>query len=261
MFKQYISSNSPAHIIIILDQSSRMSEPYCNGMTKAEYVTNQVNEFINNLILMCCNGDKIKDWFCISLVSHSNNQARIIESKYLSEIANNPLKTKKINKKVSDGIGGLVEIEVERVEYIEVVCTGESCLVSAFKCTQDLILGWAKKKTHLSTLIINMSGGYSSEWEITNNIIEDIKSITFNDEQPFLFNLLLDNYSNILDFPSLVEIYDKSFTNQLYFGWSSFMSKQMSDSCKRYEFNVRQGSKLYSNIGIDKVLNLINVGS
>jgi len=59
MFKHYISSPYPAHIVIIIDQSSRMSEPYSKGKTKAEYVADDINNFINDLIFMCCVGDKI----------------------------------------------------------------------------------------------------------------------------------------------------------------------------------------------------------
>lgn len=261
MFKHYISSQYPAHIIFIIEQSSIMSKPYFNGKTKAEYTTDEVNHFICNLILTCCASDRIKDWFYISVISHYDNNVKIIESKYLSEFAKNPLKIEKVNRIVSDGAGGWLEIMEEKPEYIKSMGTGISNLLSAFRQTRELILDWVNKKKYLSTLIINISCGYSSEWQMTTKVIEDIKSITLNGENPFLFNCLLDSNSSILEFPSLDIVYEKSFTHQLYFEWSSYMNEQMIDACSRYEFNVQQGGKLFSNKGISKLLNLINVGS
>ena len=57
MFKNYISSSYPAHIVMIIDQSSMMSEPYSKGKTKAEYVVDDINNFINQLIFY-------KRWNC-----------------------------------------------------------------------------------------------------------------------------------------------------------------------------------------------------
>lgn len=261
MFKHYISSPYPAHIVIIIDQSSRMSEPYSKGKTKAEYVADDINNFINDLIFMCCAGDKIKNWFYISIVGHSNNEINLIESKYLSEFADNPIRIVKAKKTVADGAGESIEIEEEKAEYINSSSKGESNLFSVFEHIQVLISDWMIQKQYLSTLIINISGGYSPEWQITTKVIEKIKKLTINGENPFLFNWLLDSNSSNLELPSLGNVYGKSFTSHLFFDWSSYMSEQMIDNCKRFGFNVHQGAKLFSNKGINIVLNLINIGS
>lgn len=261
MFKNYISSSYPAHIVMIIDQSSMMSEPYSKGKTKAEYVVDDINNFINQLIFMCCAGDNIKDWFYISIVGHSNNEIKLIESKYLSEFAENPIRIIKVKKTVADGAGGWVEIEEEKAEYINPCCEGVSNLFSAFKYIQVLISDWMNQKQYLSTLIINISGGYTAEWQMTTKVIEKIKNLKSNGENPFLFNWLLDSNSSNLEFPSLDNVYENSFTSHLFFEWSSYMSGQMIDNCKRFGFNVHQGAKLFSNKGINNVLNLINIGS
>ncbi len=259
--KNYISSSYPAHIVMIIDQSSMMSEPYSKGKTKAEYVVDDINNFINQLIFMCCAGDNIKDWFYISIVGHSNNEIKLIESKYLSEFAENPIRIVKVKKTVADGAGGWVEIEEEKAEYINPYCEGVSNLFSAFKHIQVLISDWMNQKQYLSTLIINISGGYTAEWQMTTKVIEKIKNLKSNGENSFLFNWLLDSNSSNLEFPSLDNVYENSFTSHLFFEWSSYMSGQMIDNCKRFGFNVHQGAKFFSNKGINNVLNLINIGS
>jgi hypothetical protein len=261
MFKNYISTVTPAFIVIILDQSSRMDEPFKKDLTKAEYQCKLVNEFINNLIFSNSAGDKIKDRFFISIIGHSNDNANEIRSGYLSSFADNPLRIEKVKKKVSDGIGGLVEIEIEDAIYIDEIFNGVENQLEAFILTKNKTKDWIEQKGYCSTLIVNISGGFSSCWEGTTKIVNEIKKIGETLDSPFIFNLQLDANVKELVFPNLEGIYKESFTSQLYFEWSSYVSNDIIESGLRNGLRILKCSKLYSNHNFNYILNLINFGS
>ena len=73
MFDNFPSSAQPAFLIFIIDQSEWMNEFYYSALTKADYVINQLNEIINELIYLNFNGSIIKDKLFISLLGHSND--------------------------------------------------------------------------------------------------------------------------------------------------------------------------------------------
>lgn len=261
MFSNNISSNTPVLIIIILDQSSRMAEPFKGNLTKDEYQCKLVNNFINDLIFGNSAGDKIKDRFYISIVRHNNNKASEISSGNLSTYADTPLRIEKVQKKVSDGIGGLVEIEQEVAIYIEKLASGEENLLDALNLSKELALEWFNERKYCSTLIVNISGGFASNWKEITLVVNEIKKVGEAEDSPFIFNLLLDANIKELQFPDLERIFCESFTNQLYFEWSSYVTNEIINSGLRHDLRILKCSKLYSNQTCNSILNLINFGS
>jgi hypothetical protein len=261
MFKNYISSVTPVFIIIILEQSSRMNEPFIEDLTKSEYQSKIVNEFIDNLVFSNSAGDKIKDRFYITIVSHYNSKANVITSGFLSTFADNPIRIEKVQKKVSNGVGGLVEIEEEMAIYIESLASGEENQLDAFRLSKELALGWLNERKYCSTLIVNISGGFPSNWKETTMVVNKIKKVGKNEDSPFIYNLLIDTNIKKIQFPDLEKIYCESFTNQLYFEWSSYVTNDIIESGLRYDLGISKCSKLYSNHKFNYILNFINFGS
>jgi hypothetical protein len=261
MFKNYISTVNPVYIVIILEQSSRMDEPFVEDLTKAEYQCKLVNEFINDLIFSNSAGDKIKDRFYISIISHKNSQANEISSGWLSSFANNLIRTEKTQRKVSNGVGGLVEIEVEVATYVESLAFGKENQLDAFKLSKELAFRWFNERTYCSTLIINISGGFPSNWKETTMVINAIKKVGIVDDSPFIYNLLLDTNVKKVQFPDLERICFETFTSQLYFEWSSYVTNDIIESGLRHDLKILKSSKLFSTQKINDVLNFINFGS
>jgi hypothetical protein len=273
MFDHCISSAKPVFIIIILDQSSRMAEPHNDGLSKGMYQYRLVNKFLNELIFRNAAGDKIYDRFFISIIGHGNNEANEIRSGYLSSFADAPLQTQKVKKKVSDGIGGLVEIEFEDASYIDETSNGGENQLAAFMLTQKKVKEWIDQRGYCSTLIVNISGGFPSLWKEATIRINDIKSMANNSNRLLIFNLLLDTNNRNLVFPTLEEVAQVSFTNLLYFEWSSYFNcpiepktrlqnklvNNLSDS--DIFLNDLNTKKMFSNCQLLEILNYIYIGS
>ena len=159
------SSATPGYIIFLVDQSGSMGEDYTGGKNKAEFTALVINRTINELIFTNSAGDKIKERVFISIIGYGGkggNSVDDIRSDYLSAFADSPLRVEKIKKKVSDGAGGLVEIEEEMAMYVEPTCprNGLTPMAEALDFAKQLIEGWiTKKPDNPAPVIINVSDG------------------------------------------------------------------------------------------------------
>lgn len=250
-----------------------MAELFKDGLSKSMYQCHLVNKFINELIFRNVAGDKIKDRFFISIIGHSNDNAHEIRSGYLSAFADSPLRIEKVKKKVSDGIGGLVEIEIEDAIYVDGIFNGVENQLEAFILTQNKIKDWIQQKGYCSALIVNISGGYTSDWKEVTIRINDMKAMVNNSDRLFFFNLLLDSNNRNLLFPTLEEIAQVSFANLLYYEWSSYFNFPIEPKTRLHNklahnlydldifVNELNTKKMFSNYHLLEILNYIYLGS
>ena len=138
------SSATPGYIICLVHQSGSMSEPYAEGKNRAEFTALVINATINELVNTNMDGEEVKDRVFISMIGYggsSNLSVDDIRSDYLSSFANSPLKIESIKKKVSDGGGGLVEIDEKYFRLAEVeILHGDPSMA-------EKELGWKRKVT------------------------------------------------------------------------------------------------------------------
>lgn len=250
-----------------------MAEPYNDGLSKGMYQCRLVNKFLNELIFWNSAGDKIKDRFFISIIGHNNGNANEIRQGYLSSFADSPIRIEKVKKKVSDGIGGLVEIDNEEAIYVDRIFMGGENLLEAFKLAQNKIKDWIEQKEYCSTLIVNVSGGFTADWKETTIRINNMKAMVNNSDRLLFFNLLLDSNNKNLLFPTLEEVAQVSFTNLLYYEWSSYFNfpiepktrlhNKLVDNLSDLEIYVNElnAKKMFSNCNLLEILNYIYIGS
>ena len=262
MFKRGLSTSYPAYIIIIVDQSLSMNNIYCDGKTKAEFATNYINQFISELILANNVGDRIADRIFITLLGCSNGLIKDLGSEYLSGFYETPLRREKVKKKISNGAGGLVEIEVEKSIYLEPNAKGNECLFEAFDFARQLIDGWLNKKKYPSVMILNIYGGVSlpKKWEEITSCINYIKTKQLDGETPHIFNIILDKNNVDYEFPSLAEIYNQSFTTQLFYEWSTYVSNEIIELGKGKWIKMKPNAKCFFNSLNNQYFNF-NTGS
>src|SRR6185369_18053159 len=67
-----ISRTRPACVLILVDQSGSMDEPFA-GMSekkKSEGVADAVNRLIQNLVLKCAKADGVRDYFHVGVIGY-----------------------------------------------------------------------------------------------------------------------------------------------------------------------------------------------
>lgn len=186
------SSATPGYIIFLIDQSGSMSEPYPEKGDKANFSATVINRTINELINVNMNGEKVKDRVFISIIGYGNPSVDEIRSDYLSKYADNPLRIETGKQKVSDGNGGLIEIEVQNPIWVEPTANKLTPMGSAFEFARKLVSSWiSKKPENPAPVIINISDGLpcpEEEEKKTISIAKEIMSLSCADGNPLVFN-------------------------------------------------------------------------
>src|SRR5687768_3980489 len=109
MYSKLIGTNNPGLFIILVDQSGSMSDSYADS-TKANFAALAVNRTIYEILASCMAGEKPKDRCHVSVIGYGEATQMILGG-MPSEIKNPAHGHETYKKKVSDGAGGLVEVE------------------------------------------------------------------------------------------------------------------------------------------------------
>ena len=138
------------------------------------------------------NGDKVKDRVFISIIGYGDNGVFEIGTDFLSKYAENPLRVESGKQKVSDGNGGLIEIDVQTPIWIEPVSNGFCPMGEAFEFAKKLIVGWMYRKADCPPpVIINLSDGIPfpyGEKQKTIFVTKEIMELSCQDGFPLIFN-------------------------------------------------------------------------
>ena len=142
MYTAEISRNNPAMILFLLDQSGSMDEVFdpeniqamkepvtvdgktythtSSGSTKAQGVADAINKLLQNLCIKCAKEEGVRDYFHIGVIGYGAQVGPAFAGSLagrelvpISEVGGNPARIETRPKKVPDGAGGLVEVDVK----------------------------------------------------------------------------------------------------------------------------------------------------
>ena len=269
--KQWSSAN-PGLLIILLDQSSSMIDEYCDGESKADFATKAVNTVIDAIINSNYDGIKPKDRCFIALIGYSST-VEVAKSGLLSELANNPLKTVQVMKKVNDGTGSLVDKPHKMQLWIEPKCNGATNMTAAFNEAKKVIDEFVTKFPDApAPVIINISdgapyiGGDYMDHEAAKKAAQSIMGISLEDGSPLIFNAHIEQGSFSVKFPaSLNEIPQDPEVRQnaqFLFEISSPIPEAFRPAAEKKGLKVKENARGCM-IGVDAVdlVKLIDFGS
>lgn len=266
------SSNTPGYLIFLIDQSGSMAEDYAEGKSKAEFTALVINRTINEIINTNLAGDKVKNRVFISLIGYGGkggNSVENIRSDYLSEFANNPLRIEKIKKKVSDGAGGLLEIEEDLPVFIEPLAKGLTPMGEALRFAKQLIEAWKNKNpNNPAPVIINVTDGspyegsnLNEEPQKTIRIAKEIMGIDTNDGHPLIFNVHIGNSGKEVMFAENINELQEEQA-KLLFEISSVIPESYKAAALKHEFKVKDQSRGFiANAKPLDLIKFINFGS
>lgn len=171
-YTQSLSSENPGYILILIDQSGSMSSKFggTSGGSKAEECAKAVNRVLRELGLTCTAGQVIKNRCDISVLSYgaSGNQAKNALSGQLASkpvvtmqgLVNCCLKVDTVKMKISDGAGGLVEVDEQFPIWIEPIASGGTPMAAAFEMACNLVDSWTKShQASFPPIVINITDG------------------------------------------------------------------------------------------------------
>jgi hypothetical protein len=268
------STATPGYLIFLIDQSQSMEKPWTTGSTFAEYTAEVINQTINELIATNAAGESVKNRVFITLIGYGgNNSVDNLRSDYLSSYAENPIRVEKFSKKVSDGAGGLVNMQIEMPIFLEPKASGVTPMSGAFGLAKRLIQGWIQKKNDNPVpVVINVSDGRpeggnpdldKTELEQTILVANDIMRLQTLDGYPLIFNVHIANSGAEIKFPEYEFELNGDSMAELLFKISSevpLVYKQAAKDLNLKSIGVN-AKGFISNASPETLLKFINFGS
>lgn len=263
------SSATPGLLIILLDQSGSMLDDY-EGSTRTSFASLAVNKVIDNIIQKNFDGEAPKNRCFISVIGYNHNVKELC-SGWLKDLDASPLRYETLKKKLPDGTGGIVEVEVKQPVWVEPIKDdGATNMLGAFKLAKDLANQWTTDNPDRpSPVIINISDGvpyYDGKaprlcMQETVSLAKEIMSMSNDDGNVLIFNAQIDMSSGTVRYPA-----NRASVSQEEAQFLFDITSEIPDSYKfaaaKNELPVKDGSRgcVFGADGVD-LIQLIDFGS
>lgn len=263
------SSATPGLLIILLDQSGSMLSDY-EGTTRTMFATRAVNKVIDNIIQKNFDGDAPRNRCFISVIGYNHNVKELC-SGWLKDLDANPLRYETLKKKMPDGAGDIIEVEVKQPVWVEPIKeNGSTNMLGAFQLAKDLVDKWMTDNADSpAPVIINISDGvpyYDGKdskdcMKETVALANEIKRISNNDGNVLIFNAQIDESNGQVVFPFNRANISQAQAQFLY-DISSEVPESYREAAVRYDLPTREGSRgcIFGADGV-QLIQLINFGS
>ena len=197
MYSAQITRANPTCIILLIDQSGSMSDPFSgdSARKKADFVAEVVNHTLHDLVIRCTKTEEVRNYYYVSVIGYGRHvgtcfsgplAARNLVS--IAEVADYPLQVKSSYKRVSDGAGGWVEIPVRFPVWIHPSADGKTPMCEALARVREILVHWlAEHPRGFPPTVLHLTDGESSDGD-PNEIGQQIMSLRTDDGHVLLFN-------------------------------------------------------------------------
>lgn len=193
-YRQLIGSHNPGLIMIMIDQSYSMTDPY-GGQTKAEIAAMAVNRVINEIVEASQDDDRIKDRCYVGVVGYGASVVPVVGG-MISQLANNPVDIVMVMRSVSDGAGGLVEVQQEMPIWVKPMAENGTPMDKALESVYGLIEKWIQDHPDsFPPIVINITDGQPNDPSKTKMAAEKLMSLRTSDGNLLLFNAHISDAS------------------------------------------------------------------
>ncbi|MBV8887186.1 MAG: VWA domain-containing protein [Chroococcidiopsidaceae cyanobacterium CP_BM_RX_35] len=198
-YNQEISRATPGYIVILIDQSFSMEYAFGAAGTRAEECAKAVNRVLRETVLACTDGDEIKNSCDVSVLGYGKQRNKAVNALSgnlaskpvvtVQELAENCMRVETLKRKVSDGAGGLVEIEDQFPIWIEPVAVGGTPMTAAFEMACGLVQDWTENhKTSFPPVAINITDGEAESQDTAKTAAEILTELGTDDGKTLLLN-------------------------------------------------------------------------
>lgn len=267
-----ISRNNPSCILFLVDQSASMGDQYQSiGKPKSQALADVINRILQQLVIKCAKSEGIRDYYHVGVLGYGDKGVKPafggnLSGKLLvpiSGIADNPARIENRTKKVPDGAGGLVDLNVKFPIWFDGVASGGTPMTAAFKEANSVIQNWlAANPYSFPPVVINITDGESTDGDPISemNRLTEQSSV---DGNVLLFNLHTNARSvNPLSFPGVGTTLPDSYAEMLFRGASLLPTFMRQVAAQEFGLTIQEGAKAFVlNGDIDLIISAIDIGT
>lgn len=192
-----ITRANPTLVVLLLDQSGSMADPFGGeqNVRKAEFVAGVVNRTLHDLVIRCTKTEEVRNYYYVSVIGYGRTvgpaftgalAARTVVP--VSEVADNPLRIETGYKRVSDGVGGYVEMPVRYPVWIYSHADGGTPMCRALEVARGVVSQWlAEHPRGFPPTVLHLTDGESSDGDPTQ-LGRELLSLSTDDGGVLVFN-------------------------------------------------------------------------
>ncbi|RAR73855.1 vWA domain-containing protein [Flavobacterium aciduliphilum] len=277
LYSARVTRKNPCAIVILIDQSLSMQEEFKNGITRAQAVSDIVNDLFDSLIMKCQKEGGIRDYFQIMVVGYGEKVSIIWEGKLenndwvsVTDLKDNILKIETTEKPKLTHWGETIMEKVNKKTWVNPCSSGLTPMYEALKMCKDKLEDFVyDNQESFPPMIFNITDGYPTDVKdlsLITEICSEIKSIKTNDGNALIFNCLITNGDEML-LPSVKseKCFEENEYHEILFQASSNLPFEMKNIANQVFQNERfindEIKGVIINSTINSLINLLNIGT
>ncbi|MCP3102378.1 VWA domain-containing protein [Myxococcus sp. K15C18031901] len=267
-----ISRNHPASILLLVDQSGSMDDPFggvSGSRKKSEGVADVTNRLLQNLVVRCAREDGIRDYFHVGVLGYGERVGPAFSGSLagrglvpISEIGHSPARLEERVREREDGMGGLVKEKVRFPIWFEPMANGPTPMCEVLRHAMELVGGWLREHpVGFPPLVVNISDGQPTDGDPTP-AASALRRLRSADGEVLLLNVhLSSNPATPIQFPD-TEAGLPDEHAQLLFRLSSPLTPGMHVAAREEGHSVRDGARGFVfNADIVSLIKFLNIGT
>src|SRR5262252_1640698 len=269
-YQAEISRASPTAILMVVDQSTSMSQRLSGGQSKAAFLADVLNKTLYTIITSCSKADGVRDYFHVGVIAYSGEDARngfqgpLGEEALhvVSRLAETPLRVETRTKKVAGPNGDVAEQSVRFPIWFEPHSRGKTAMCAGFDAAIDILQQWcAAHPSAFPPTVLHVTDGHPSDGN-PEPMADRLKSLATRDGACLLFNLHVDTGDGEpLIFPNDERVIKDRFGKAL-FRMSSLLPPHAVEAAARKGYDVRPGARGFVyNAGIEAIADFFDIGT
>lgn len=242
-----ISRTNPACILLLIDQSKSMEEPFVGiaEQTKAGVVADAVNRLLQNVVLRSAKADGVRDYFHVGVIGYGKAIKAGLGGTIphdilipISRLGDHPLRIETRTKQVPDGAGGLIEQSVKFPVWFDPEASGPTPMCEAFAAAGLAITGFIQKYPNAyPPIVLNLTDGKPTDGNPQANA-RAVRNLKTSDGNTLVFNLLLSTEPGLSVYFLASEAGLDDDYSKLLFRMSSELPPRMWEAAKAEGFAI-----------------------
>lgn len=192
-----ISRAQPTAFLFLVDQSYSMTDKMSTGKSKADFVADVLNKTLTELVAKCSKSEGVRDYFEIGIIGYGHETIQNALQGQLSNnvinpismVEQNPVEIEERKKKMDDGAGGILEVDIKFPIWYRSHANGGTPMRAALTMAAEELVAWCDgHPDSYPPTVLHITDGESTDGN-PEEIAEQLKKISTNDGEVLVFNL------------------------------------------------------------------------
>lgn len=276
-YEAQISRTNPACVLLLIDQSKSMSEPFAtkpgeadaDSPSKAAAVADAVNRLLQNLVLRSAKADGVRDYFHVGVIGYGKDVSAALGGKLpfdalvpISRVSNNPLRVESYTRSVPDGDGGEVEQTVKYPVWLDPVANGPTPMATVMAAAGLAVKGFIDAFPNAyPPIVLHITDGRPTDADPQENA-RAIRKLRTSDGKALLFNLLISSDPTLPTYFLADDALVTDTYSKLLFRMSSKLPPQMWQAAQAEGIDVVPGARgVVFNADPTAVVRFLDIGT